>query len=154
MNNLVSKKPIVLLIADDDEDDREMTLEALKENFILNDVRFVEDGVELLDYLFRRGSYQDPASSPKPGLILLDLNMPRMDGREALQQIKTHPELRKIPVIILTTSQAEEDILRSYDLGVNCFITKPVSFRDFIEVTKSLGNYWFEIIIGWYKISR
>ncbi len=146
MNNLVSKKPIVLLIADDDEDDREMTLEALKENFILNDVRFVGDGVELLDYLFRRGSYRDPSSSPKPGLILLDLNMPRMDGREALQQIKTHPELRKIPVIILTTSQAEEDILRSYDLGVNCFITKPVTFRDFIEVTKSLGNYWFEIV--------
>ncbi len=146
MKNLVSKKPIVLLIADDDEEDREMTLEALKENFILNDVRFVEDGVELLNYLFRRGSYQDPASSPKPGLILLDLNMPRMDGREALQQIKTHPELRKIPIIILTTSQAEEDILRSYDLGVNCFITKPVTFRDFIEVTKSLGNYWFEIV--------
>lgn len=146
METISKKKPVVLLIADDDEEDREMTQQALQENFILNEIHFVDDGVELLDYLLRRGTYEDPKLSPKPGLILLDLNMPRMDGREALEQIKSHPELCNIPVIILTTSHAEEDILRSYDLGVNCFITKPVTFRDFIEVTKSLGQYWFEIV--------
>lgn len=146
METISKKKPVVLLIADDDEEDREMTQQALQENFILNEIHFVEDGVELLDYLLRRGTYEDPKLSPKPGLILLDLNMPRMDGREALEQIKSRPELCNIPVIILTTSHAEEDILKSYDLGVNCFITKPVTFRDFIEVTKSLGQYWFEIV--------
>ncbi|MDQ1086754.1 MULTISPECIES: response regulator [unclassified Siphonobacter] len=146
METISKKKPVVILIADDDEEDREMTQEALEENFILNEIHFVEDGLELLDYLLRRGKYENPKLSPRPGLILLDLNMPRMDGREALKHIKSHPDLRRIPVIILTTSHAEEDILRSYDLGVNCFITKPVTFRDFIEVTKSLGKYWFEIV--------
>ncbi|MBO9641154.1 response regulator [Siphonobacter aquaeclarae] len=146
MKTIHHKKPVVLLVADDDEDDREMTREALEENFVLNEIRFVADGVELTDYLLRRGRYADPASSPRPGLILLDLNMPRKDGREALREIKTNPDLRSIPIIVLTTSQAEEDIVKSYDLGVNCFITKPVTFRDFIEVTKSLGQYWFEIV--------
>lgn len=146
MKTIQHKKPVVLLVADDDEDDREMTREALEENFVLNEIRFVADGVELTDYLHRRGRYADPASSPRPGLILLDLNMPRKDGREALREIKGNPELRSIPIIVLTTSRAEEDIVKSYDLGVNCFITKPVTFRDFIEVTQSLGRYWFEIV--------
>lgn len=142
----ILKKPVVLLIADDDEDDREMTREAFEENFVLNDIHFVADGVELTDYLFRRGAFTNPETSPRPGLILLDLNMPRMDGRQALQQIKSHPDLRSIPVVILTTSQAEEDIIKSYNLGVNCFITKPVTFKDFIEVTQSVGRYWFEVV--------
>ncbi len=142
----ILKKPVVLLIADDDEEDREMTREAFEENFVLNEIHLVVDGLELIDYLFRRGVYADPERSPRPGLILLDLNMPRMDGRQALEQIKSNPDLRSIPVVILTTSHAEEDIIRSYNLGVNCFINKPVTFKDFIEVTQSLGRYWFEVV--------
>lgn len=139
-------KTITILIADDDADDRQMTKEALEENYLLNDLRFVTDGEELMNYLYRRDKYQDPASSPRPGIILLDLNMPKKDGREALKEIKTDPELKSIPVIILTTSKAESDILKTYNLGVNCFISKPVSFNDMIEVTKSIGQYWFEIV--------
>src|SRR3982750_3470141 len=110
-------KPITILMADDDADDRELTREASAESRLANDLRFVEDGEELLDYLKRRGRYADPASSPRPGLILLDLNMPRKDGREALEEIKADPELKCIPVVVLTTSKTEEDILRSYGLG-------------------------------------
>ncbi|OZI06291.1 two-component system response regulator [Siphonobacter sp. BAB-5385] len=142
----ILKKPVVLLIADDDEEDRKMTREAFEENFVLHEIHLVVDGLELIDYLFRRGVYADPERSPRPGLILLDLNMPRMDGRQALEQIKSNPDLRSIPVVILTTSHAEEDIIRSYNLGVNCFINKPVTFKDFIEVTQSLGRYWFEVV--------
>lgn len=137
---------ITILIADDDADDRQMTKEALEENYLLNDLRFVTDGEELMNYLYRRGDYSDPASSPRPGLILLDLNMPKKDGREALKEIKSDPELKSIPVIVLTTSKAEGDILKTYNLGVNCFISKPVSFNEMIEVTKSIGKYWFEIV--------
>jgi CheY-like chemotaxis protein len=140
------RKIITILIADDDPEDRQMTKEALEENYLLNDLRFVCDGEELMDYLLRRSQYSDQAISPRPGLILLDLNMPKMDGREALKEIKSHPQLRSIPVIVLTTSKAEEDILKSYDLGVNCFISKPVSFTELIEVTKTIGKYWFEIV--------
>ncbi len=140
------KKLIDILIADDDPDDRFMTQEALEEAYLLNSLRFVEDGVELMKYLRREGKYTDPASSPTPGLILLDLNMPKKDGREALKEIKSDPKLRSIPVIILTTSKTEEDILRSYDLGVNCFITKPVTFTGLLDVTRSIGQYWFEIV--------
>jgi CheY-like chemotaxis protein len=139
-------KSITILIADDDADDRQMTKEALEENYLLNDLRFVSDGEELMHYLRRLGKYEDPSSSPRPGLILLDLNMPKKDGREALREIKTDPNLKSIPVIVLTTSRAETDILKTYNLGVNCFISKPVSFVDMIEVTKSLGKYWFEIV--------
>ena len=137
---------ITILIADDDADDREMIREALQENYLLNDLRFVVDGEELMDYLLRRGKYVQPEDSPRPGLILLDLNMPKKDGREALGEIKSHPDLKSIPVIVLTTSKTEEDIFRSYNLGVNCFISKPVSFEELIEVTKSIGKYWFEIV--------
>jgi CheY-like chemotaxis protein len=119
---------------------------ALAESRVVNDLRSVEDGEELLDYLFHRGRYADAASSPTPGLILLDLNMPRKDGREALREIKAHPELRRIPVVVLTTSKAEEDIYRTYDLGANSFITKPVSFEGLVAVMRDIGRYWIEIV--------
>jgi CheY-like chemotaxis protein len=140
------KKSVVILMADDDPDDRIMTKEALEENFLLNELRFTEDGAELMDYLKRRGKYSNPESSPRPGVILLDLNMPKKDGRECLKEIKSDDELKSIPVIVLTTSKAEEDILRTYDLGVNSFVTKPVTFVELVEVMKNLGNYWFDIV--------
>jgi len=123
-----------------------MTKEALEEARLKNDLRFVEDGEELMNYLRHQGEYTDDEKAPRPGLILLDLNMPRKDGREALKEIKADPELRRIPIIVLTTSKAEEDILRTYDLGVNSFITKPVSFDGLVEVMKSLALYWLEIV--------
>jgi CheY-like chemotaxis protein len=141
-----SRKPIVILIADDDEEDLQMTLDALDENRLGNDVHTTRDGEQLMDYLLQRGSYSEPASAPLPGLILLDLNMPKKDGREALAEIKGNETLRKIPVIVLTTSQAEEDIFRSYDLGVNSFITKPVTFAGLAEAMKVITQYWFEIV--------
>ena len=138
--------PIVILLADDDVDDRLLARDALAENRLANNLQCVEDGEELLDYLFRRGKYTDPATSPRPGLILLDLNMPRKDGREALKEIKSHPDLKKIPIVVLTTSKTEEAICRSYKLGVNSYITKPVTFSSLVEVMKALGRYWFEIV--------
>jgi CheY-like chemotaxis protein len=143
---LTSRRSITIIIADDDQEDRMLAEDALKESRLVNDVRFVEDGEELLDYLLQRGRYTDPDSAPRPGMILLDLNMPRMDGREALKQIKGHPELRRIPVVVLTTSKAEEDIYRSYDLGVNSFIIKPVTFESLVNVMRVLERYWFEIV--------
>jgi CheY-like chemotaxis protein len=140
------RKPVVLLLADDDPDDRFLTEEALKESRLINDIRTVEDGEELMAYLQHKGKYADPAMPPKPGVILLDLNMPKKDGREALKEIKSDPELRKIPIIVLTTSKAEEDIYRSYDLGVNSFITKPVSFDALVDIMRIIGKYWFEIV--------
>ena len=120
--------------------------DALKESRLVNDIRFVEDGEELLEYLQQRGRFADHESAPRPGLILLDLNMPRKDGREALAEIKADHDLRRIPVVVLTTSQAETDIYRSYDLGVNSFIVKPVSFDSLVDVMQVLGRYWFEIV--------
>lgn len=142
----MEKRSITILIADDDPDDRLMTKEALEENFLANELKFVEDGVELLNYLKREGKYSDINTSPRPGIILLDLNMPKIDGREALKVIKSDPDLKSIPIIVLTTSKADEDILKTYDLGVNCFISKPVSFSEFVDVTRTIGNYWFEIV--------
>ncbi len=138
--------PLVVLLADDDEDDREFVQEAWEEGKLRNDLRFVCDGEELMEYLQHRGRYADPASAPRPGLILLDLNMPRMDGREALREIKADPKLKRIPVVVLTTSKAQEDIIRTYDLGVNSFIQKPVSFDRLVEVVRTLSAYWFEIV--------
>ena len=138
--------PITILLVDDDDEDLAMTQEALRKSRLGNDLRTAHDGEELMDYLLRRGQYVDPSESPTPGLILLDLNMPKKDGREALAEIKGHPDLRKIPVIVLTTSKAEEDIFRSYDLGVNSFITKPVTFAGLVEAMKVLSQYWFEIV--------
>ena len=129
-------RTISILIADDDADDRLMAKEALEECRLVNRVDFVEDGVELLAYLRREGQYADKAKAPRPGLIILDLNMPKMDGREALREIKADPALRRIPIVVMTTSKAEEDIYRSYDLGVNSFITKPVTFDALVTVMK------------------
>jgi CheY-like chemotaxis protein len=139
-------KPITILMADDDADDREMTREAFAANHLANDLRFVEDGVELMDYLKRRGRYADAGTAPQPGLILLDLNMPKKDGREALEEIKADPRLREIPVIVLTTSKQEEDIHRSYQLHANSYITKPVTFESLIALVSTLGKYWMEIV--------
>ncbi|NJK30362.1 MAG: response regulator [Acaryochloris sp. RU_4_1] len=133
-------------MADDDEDDRLLAAEALEESRLNNPLYFVNDGEELMDYLCRRGSYADPQTSPRPGLILLDLNMPKKDGREALQEIKANPKLRRIPVVILTTSNADIDIYRSYDLGANTYITKPVTFEALVEVIKALGEYWLTLV--------
>jgi len=137
--------PITILLADDDPDDRFMAQEALETSRLANDLVMVEDGEELMDYLLRGGRYADRPAG-QPGLILLDLNMPRKDGREALEEIKSDPDLRRIPVVVLTTSKAEEDILRTYDLGVNSFITKPVTFDGLVEVMQELGRYWLEIV--------
>ncbi|MFZ3152909.1 response regulator [Pseudomonas sp.] len=138
--------PIPILIADDDQDDCLMMQEAFNECRVSNPLHFVHDGEALLGYLQRRPPYDDEARYPLPGLILLDLNMPRMDGREALQAIKSDAQLRAIPVVILTTSSAEEDILYSYDMGGNSFITKPVTYTGLLEVVKTLGHYWLEIV--------
>jgi len=123
-----------------------MIIEALAKSHLNNPIRCVEDGAELIDYLNRQGRYTTPAHAPRPGLILLDLNMPRMDGREAIIEIRKSPTLCSIPIVVLTTSQAEEDIFRAYELGVNSFITKPVSFDALVAKIKALGRYWFEIV--------
>jgi CheY-like chemotaxis protein len=141
-----SGKPITILYADDDAEDRMLVRDAWAENRLANQLHFVEDGEELMDYLRRRGQYTHLAGEPLPGMILLDLNMPRKDGREALQEIKADPRLRSIPVVILTTSKADEDILRAYDLGVNSFILKPVTFDSLVEITRTLSKYWFEVV--------
>jgi CheY-like chemotaxis protein len=139
--------PITILMADDDEEDCALTKEAMSNARLANEMRFVHDGEELMDYLHRRGTYADAGSeAPRPGVILLDLNMPKKDGREALGEIKSDPDLRRIPVCVLTTSAAEQDIFRSYDLGVNSFITKPVTFAGLVEVLNAWSRYWFEIV--------
>ncbi len=139
-------KPVMILMADDDPEDRMLAKDALEEDRLVNDLQFVEDGEELMDYLHRRGKYEMLVNAQLPGLILLDLNMPRKDGREALAEIKADPNLRRIPVVVLTTSKAEEDILRSYDLGVSGFVVKPVTLEGLVRVMKVLVQYWFEIV--------
>jgi len=137
-------KPITILLADDDPDDRLLVQEAFEENRLINELATVEDGEELMDFLRKEGKYAD--STVMPGLILLDLNMPRKSGLEALREIKGDEKLRRLPVVILTTSKAEEDIIRSYDLGVNSFIVKPVTFEALVELVKDLDKYWFQIV--------
>ena len=139
-------RPIIILYAEDDEDDRLLTRDALRASRLANVLYVVEDGEEAMDYLFRRGKYVDPAASPRPDLIILDLNMPKKDGPEALKEIKATPGVRHIPVVILTTSKTEEDIFRSYDLGASSFIAKPVTFQSMVEIVQTLGRYWFEIV--------
>jgi CheY-like chemotaxis protein len=147
MNAVVpAGRPIVILLADDDEDDIAFTTRALNESRLANDVRVVSDGVELLDYLRRRGRYADPDASPRPDLLLLDIAMPRKSGIEALSEIRSDPVLRTIPVIMLTTSPAEEDIQRSYGTGANSYITKPVTFQSLVEVMQEVQTYWFQIV--------
>jgi CheY-like chemotaxis protein len=143
---MLKPQSIIILMADDDEDDILLTQKALQKGKMLNTLYSVQNGEELLDYLLQRGAYTDPATAPRPGLILLDLNMPKKDGREALKEIKSHADLQDIPVVVFTTSKAEEDIYRSYKLGVNSFITKPVTFENMIEVMQALGKYWFEVV--------
>jgi CheY-like chemotaxis protein len=137
---------MVILMADDSEDDRLMTRDALKESAVQNDVREVEDGEELMDYLLHRGAYSEPGSSPRPGLILLDLNMPRKSGMEALKEIKSDHELRRIPVVVLTTSQDEDDLMRSYDLGGNSYISKPGTFGGLLVTIRSFARYWIDTV--------
>ena len=146
MSQHESDRPITILYADDDPEDRMLVQDAWQESRLGNDLHFVEDGEELMDYLRRRNKFAALAGQPLPGLILLDLNMPRKDGREALKEIKADPSLRSIPVVVLTTSKAEEDILRAYDLGVSSFIVKPVTFQSLVDVTLVLKKWWFEIV--------
>ncbi len=140
-----SNKPLVILMADDDADDRLLAQDAANECRLSAELRFVEDGEELLEYLRQSGKYAG-GDAPSPGLILLDLNMPRKDGREALREIKSDPALRRIPVVVLTTSKADTDIGKIYELGANSFIAKPVSFDALVNVMKTLANYWFGVV--------
>lgn len=141
------KRSVTILMADDDEDDRDLTREALQNSRLANQMRFVVDGQDLMDYLRRDGPYSEPGvDAPRPGIILLDLNMPKKDGREALADIKSDADLRSIPVVVLTTSKDEEDIFRTYDLGVSSFITKPVTFAGLVEAMKTWQRYWFELV--------
>lgn len=142
----INAKPVTFLIAEDDPDDRLLIKEAFQESLVSNSIYFVKDGVELMDYLHCEGEFSDPANAPTPDLILLDLNMPRKDGREALAEIKADSCLRYIPVVVLTTSKAEEDIMRSYDIGAASYITKPVTFDGLVEAIKGLGQYWVQIV--------
>ncbi len=143
---LNSKDSITILMADDDEEDCMMTKEAMEEGLVINKINFVHDGEELMDYLLRKNKYENLKNEPLPGLILLDLNMPKKDGREALKEIKSHMVLKRIPIVVLTTSKAEEDILRTYDLGVNSYITKPVTFTSLVDCMKILAKYWLKIV--------
>lgn len=139
------KEVYPILIAEDDPDDRLLILEALEENQLARNIRFVEDGEELMDYLLQTGGYAKDSSAPRPALILLDLNMPKKDGREALKEIKTLPGLKQIPIVILSTSNSAEDIEYSYSVGGNSYITKPSSYKNLVEIMKSLGEFWFNV---------
>jgi CheY-like chemotaxis protein len=137
---------VKILLVDDDLEDQQMTREAFAANRLANEIVCVNDGEELMDYLRRRGRYSELKKAPLPGLILLDLNIPRKDGRETLKEIKADPELRRIPIVVLTTSNAEEDILRSYNLGANSYVTKPASFKSLVDRIKVLGQDWFAVV--------
>jgi len=139
-------RKITILFAEDDSNECILVQKAFQEIDTAYDIFFVSDGIELLQYLNKQGRYLAPASAPRPDLILLDLNMPRMDGREALAQIKADPGLRSIPVVVLTNSNTQEDILRTYDLGGAGFIIKPLTFEGMLEVVKVLNEYWFEVV--------
>jgi len=139
------RRPVVILMADDDEDDRLLAREALAEARVPGDFRSVPDGERLLDYLYQREQYADPVRAPRPGLVLLDLNMPRMDGREALRRIRADPAFRSLPVVVMTTSRAASDVARGYESGANTVITKPVTFDGMVDVMRALGRYWLEV---------
>jgi CheY-like chemotaxis protein len=140
------RRAMTVLVADDDDDDRMFIRKAWAKERAPEALRFVENGEELTDYLNHLGKYGDPALSPRPSMILLDLNMPKKDGREALREIKANPELRQIPIIILTTSRADEDICGSYDLGANSYISKPVTFAALVDVMQVIGKYWIDFV--------
>jgi CheY-like chemotaxis protein len=136
----------VILLAEDDPGDQELTRRALEEDVVRVDLRIVSDGEEALDYLHQRGAYSEADAAPRPDLILLDLNMPKLSGREVLHELKQSPDLCRIPVVVLTTSQQEADIIATYDLGCNSYVQKPVDIEQFISVVRKLGDYWFEIV--------
>jgi CheY-like chemotaxis protein len=142
---MIPRKPVSILLAEDDPDDQLLVKRAFASADLTTDLRFVNDGEELLDYLYHRAGHSEE-TSPRPGLILLDLNMPKKDGREALREIKADPGLKHIPVIVLTTSNREEDISQSYAMGASSYIVKPVVFSDLVEVIKTLETYWFQVV--------
>ncbi len=144
---MVLAKSNVILMAEDDSDDQLLVRDALQEAGFGLDLRFVSNGVQLLDYLHQRNQFQTTGASPRPGLIILDLNMPKMDGREALKEIKANPELKKIPVVILTTSTADPDIAKAYDLGANSFISKPAAYNMLVNIMRAIGQYWFNVVV-------
>ena len=139
-------KRAVVLLAEDDPGDQELTRRALQEDVLRTTLYVVSDGEETMDFLLRRGDYDNPAAAPRPDLLLLDLNMPKLDGRQVLQQIRKDEGLRSLPVVVLTTSKQEEDVIRSYELGCNSFITKPVGVEAFMRTVRELGSYWFELV--------
>ena len=146
METKTKRELFPILMADDDPDDRLLTEKALRANGVANPILFLEDGEDLMAYLRKQGKYQDLTRQSRPCFILLDLNMPRMDGRKALGLLKSDPDFRKIPVIVLTTSQAEEDVLRSYNLGANSFLTKPIDFEQLVNMMETVRQYWLEIV--------
>lgn len=143
---MIATKQNLILMAEDDADDRLLVQDALAECKLDGTIRFVADGEELMDYLLRRGKYLTPESAPRPTFILLDLNMPRKDGREALREIRAHPDLRRLPVVVFTTSNAEADVEKVYDLGANSFVVKPVAFDALVKIVGALAQYWFGIV--------
>ena len=142
-NMLVQARPVEILLVEDSEGDVRLTQEALHEAKVANNLSVVEDGMLAMQFLRRQGAYTD---APAPDLILLDLNLPRVDGREVLREVKNDPELRRIPLVVLTTSRAEEDVLRAYDLHCNCYITKPVDFEQFMTVVRSIEEFWLTVV--------
>ncbi len=138
------KKSRVILMAEDDEDHYLLTKEAFAQCSLSHDFRHVEDGEKLMAYLLRQGVYQNPKDSPRPSLILLDLNMPLKNGYEALKEIKAHPELRRIPVVVLTVSRSQEDVIRCYEEGANSFLSKPLGFQQLVDMARTLKQYWFD----------
>jgi CheY-like chemotaxis protein len=145
-NSITNTKPNVIVMAEDDLDDRLLVKDALAESHWDADLRFVDNGEEMMDYLTRNGKYTDPNTAPRPSLILLDLNMPRKDGREVLREMKGRADLKRIPVVVLTTSKADTDIERIYELGGNSFITKPVEFESLVKVMRLLAQYWLQTV--------
>ncbi|MEI8079627.1 MAG: response regulator [bacterium] len=144
MNNALKfGNPIEILLVEDNAGDARLAKEALKDSKIINNVNVVEDGVEAMAFLHRQGKY---ATCPRPDLVLLDLNLPKKDGREVLSEMKAADELKRIPVVVLTTSKAEEDIARSYDLHANCYITKPIDLVQFMKVIKSIEDFWLTVV--------
>jgi CheY-like chemotaxis protein len=139
-------KTAVVLLAEDSPAEQRLAQRALDEAQLQCDLRIVSDGKEVMDYLLRRGAYTDAQHAPRPDLILLDLNMPKLDGREVLQQAKSNPQLETIPIVVLTTSTQEQDILQSYHLGCNSYIKKPVDVHKFIDVMRHLGLYWMQLV--------
>jgi CheY-like chemotaxis protein len=141
------KRGITILLVEDDPADQELTRRALEQGRLLNRLEIVDDGMDALEYLRHQGRFADEASSPRPDLVLLDLNLPRLDGREVLKAMRADPDLRRIPVVALTTSRAEEDVLATYELGVNSYISKPLDMDEFVKLLSSLQEYWFEVVM-------